>query len=257
MFPWSGLVPVALMGWRYVVPRDASAEQRDVARLGFLWFSLAFALFSAMTTKFHHYIFPAVPGAAVMVGLLLHRLMGEARPLVDHGLFERLRPQIAQGAAVVLAVVGGGAFLGGVRGQLAPHATRTGAPAMGVALIAVAIGVWWFGWRLHASQALEEKAPEEPTEASNYRENKPLVEATESAESTEAASISSGVAALALGASGLLALVVRDFVIARGSPPAPSGSSTSSSTTTTARGPRRRSIFEARSSGSAWRACSA
>ena len=81
MFPWSGLVPVALAGWRVIVPSDATRAQKDVARVGMLWFFSAFVLFSAMVTKFHHYIFPAVPGAAVMVGLLLHRMMGEERPL--------------------------------------------------------------------------------------------------------------------------------------------------------------------------------
>jgi 4-amino-4-deoxy-L-arabinose transferase-like glycosyltransferase len=41
-----------------------------------LWFVSSFVLFSAMITKFHHYIFPAVPGAAVLVGLLLDRMLG-------------------------------------------------------------------------------------------------------------------------------------------------------------------------------------
>jgi 4-amino-4-deoxy-L-arabinose transferase-like glycosyltransferase len=57
---------------------DAASENArgDVAQLLVLWFTAAFVLFSAMITKFHHYIFPAVPPAAILVGLLLDRLLG-------------------------------------------------------------------------------------------------------------------------------------------------------------------------------------
>ncbi len=223
MFPWSGLVPVALFGWRYIVPPEATKEQRDIARMGFLWFMLAFALFSAMTTKFHHYIFPAVPGAAVMVGLLVHRLMGASHEVTTDGLFERLRPQIAQAGALVLAVVGGASFLGGVRGQTALNATRTNAPALGVAMLVAAAAAWWFGWRIHTSQTAQsapvEAPPTDQVEANNYRENKLSAETPEAPEAPETAMISSGVAALTLGGAAILALVVRDFVVARSTPP--------------------------------------
>ncbi len=218
MFPWSGLVPVALFGWRYVVPREASSEQRDVARIGVLWFLLAFALFSAMTTKFHHYIFPAVPGAAVMVGLLLDRMMGSSQSTATQ-LFDRVRPYFAQAGALVLTIVGGAAFLGRMSGHIDNSHPHIANPKLGVALIAGACAVWWYGWRLHASQRTSTRPLESadgPVEAANYRENKVPTEAPETSES---ATVSTGVGALMLGSAAVLALVVRDFVVARGSPP--------------------------------------
>ncbi len=196
MFPWTGLVPVALLAGRVVIPADATQAQRDVARIGILWFLLAFALFSAMTTKFHHYIFPAIPGAAVMVGLLVHRLMGASHEVTTDGLFERLRPQIAQAGALVLAVVGGASFLGGVRGQTALNATRTNAPALGVAMLVAAAAAWWFGWRIHTSQTAQsapvEAPPTDQVEANNYRENKLSAETSGAPSGARTAMISSG-----------------------------------------------------------------
>ena len=44
-----------------------------------MWFLFAFALFSFMGTKFHHYIFPAVPPAAMLVGVVLDDMLGKRR----------------------------------------------------------------------------------------------------------------------------------------------------------------------------------
>src|SRR5262245_46902335 len=82
MFPWIGLIPVALMLW-FARKLPAQAElsdervrtQRNTLHMLGLWFAVSFTLFSAMTTKFHHYIFPAVPPLAAMVGLILDRLL--------------------------------------------------------------------------------------------------------------------------------------------------------------------------------------
>jgi hypothetical protein len=46
-----------------------------------MWFIFAFALFSLMLTKFHHYILPAVPPAAMLTGILLDGMM--KRPAGD------------------------------------------------------------------------------------------------------------------------------------------------------------------------------
>jgi 4-amino-4-deoxy-L-arabinose transferase-like glycosyltransferase len=74
MFPWSGLAPAALVHW--LKRREAGVESYTSAFLG-VWFLLAFGLFSAMPTKFHHYILPAIPAAAMLVGIFLDRLLGE------------------------------------------------------------------------------------------------------------------------------------------------------------------------------------
>ena len=72
-FPWIGLLPLALGGWLLPGSRRAAharAQQRSDAprSLLALWFAAAFTLFSAMITKFHHYIFPAVPPLAMLIG---------------------------------------------------------------------------------------------------------------------------------------------------------------------------------------------
>ncbi|MEM7604523.1 MAG: glycosyltransferase family 39 protein, partial [Myxococcota bacterium] len=94
LFPWVGLVPAAVLAWVWMrSPRSGDApafphglqhlsedlrgrRQAEVLLLFGLWFFSAFTLFSAMITKFHHYIFPAVPPGAILVGLLLERFAG-------------------------------------------------------------------------------------------------------------------------------------------------------------------------------------
>ena len=120
------LVPVALLGWRFVVPREATDAQRDVARVALLWFALAFTLFSAMITKFHHYIFPALPGAAVMVGLLVDRML----PKASSDAPPRLDLWLSRALGVLLLVLG-------VARHGDPLPLQVG--AAGIALMAVAL----------------------------------------------------------------------------------------------------------------------
>ncbi len=47
----------------------ASRPARDAALLLLAWFGVTFALFTFMGTKFHHYIAPAVPPLAILVGV--------------------------------------------------------------------------------------------------------------------------------------------------------------------------------------------
>jgi 4-amino-4-deoxy-L-arabinose transferase-like glycosyltransferase len=76
LFPWTGLVPAGLVWWTRRRD-DASGGQGDVSVFLAMWFVFAFALFTAMLTKFHHYIFPAVPPAAMLTGILVDRMLGE------------------------------------------------------------------------------------------------------------------------------------------------------------------------------------
>ncbi|MEZ4400522.1 MAG: hypothetical protein R3B06_10915 [Kofleriaceae bacterium] len=69
MMIWVALVPMALAG-AALVP----ALTQRAARVRFLiatWAIVATALFSLSQTKFHHYIFPAVPAMAILVALWL------------------------------------------------------------------------------------------------------------------------------------------------------------------------------------------
>jgi 4-amino-4-deoxy-L-arabinose transferase-like glycosyltransferase len=89
LFPWTGLAPFALIAWLRRGGRttiDALAKTReergDLSVLLCMWFLLGFALFSFMGTKFHHYIFPAVPPVAMLIGVVLDDALGTG-PLVS------------------------------------------------------------------------------------------------------------------------------------------------------------------------------
>ncbi|MBK9033349.1 MAG: glycosyltransferase family 39 protein [Myxococcales bacterium] len=92
MMVWAALVPMALAGAAFV-----PAITQRAGRVRFMiatWAITATALFSLSQTKFHHYIFPAVPAMAILVALWL-----------DDVLARRIRPSWvigAFGAAVVL-----------------------------------------------------------------------------------------------------------------------------------------------------------
>ena len=129
-FPWIALVPAALVVWLRGVdaPVDApvDAARRRVATALGLWFLATFTLFSAMTTKFHHYIFPAVPPAAILVALALDRMLGPAEAIGREGEAGPWRRTlaIALGAlsAVPLAFGFGGVF-GDLRGVIPASAS--------------------------------------------------------------------------------------------------------------------------------------
>jgi 4-amino-4-deoxy-L-arabinose transferase-like glycosyltransferase len=72
-FPWTGLVPAGLLYW--LRHREEGKRESDASVFLVMWFIFAFALFSLMLTKFHHYILPAVPPAAMLTGILLDGMM--------------------------------------------------------------------------------------------------------------------------------------------------------------------------------------
>ena len=75
--PWLRL---GLLWW---LRRGTTAEDNDRADSSVLlcmWFVFAFALFSFMGTKFHHYILPAVPPVAMLIGIVLDDMIGRAAP---------------------------------------------------------------------------------------------------------------------------------------------------------------------------------
>jgi 4-amino-4-deoxy-L-arabinose transferase-like glycosyltransferase len=96
LFPWIALAPLAVGFWIAAASqrakKDASSEShesapaitdaleatatRDLLMVVGLWGTAAFVLFSAMTTKFHHYIFPAVPAAGILFGLAFAPMFG-------------------------------------------------------------------------------------------------------------------------------------------------------------------------------------
>jgi len=145
MFPWIALAPLAVGLWiatasqrakaaaalqepvvsyphvaDEIAPENAGLEAtstRDMTMLVGLWGTSAFVLFSAMTTKFHHYIFPAVPAAGILFGLVFAPMFGEHTSA-------RVR-QIGGTVLAILApialVIGVGSMVGDPRGVSPGH----------------------------------------------------------------------------------------------------------------------------------------
>lgn len=175
LFPWVGLVPAAVLGWLWMRDRDSADpirpkvgpyrwrelpsdpesrmawHRRETLTLFGLWFVGCFVLFSAMITKFHHYIFPAVPPAAILAGVFLDRLFGE-----DGEGDPRVRRLATIGAllAPIALVLGVAGLFGDVRGVIpeeVPLAQRQdwvlshGWPAAG-AFAAIFVGAAILAW---------------------------------------------------------------------------------------------------------------
>jgi hypothetical protein len=161
LFPWIGLAPAGLASW--LVPKPHGVDtlvaraRRDTLFLLGLWFAVSFTLFSAMTTKFHHYIFPAVPPTAVLIGLLIDRMLPDDTFVVSRrGL---LRSAAALGSSLLLAV-GCAGLLGDVRGIL-PDALDSAARTRWVfehpwplahCLVLLALGLSLFGYAAWAGR---------------------------------------------------------------------------------------------------------
>src|SRR6185436_3944517 len=89
LLPWITVAPAAL-GWAVMRGRKsrqsqtssgAEAAPADEVRrqgiiwLGAIWFVSAYAVVSMSMTKFHHYVLPAIPGLAIVVGCFLDDLV--------------------------------------------------------------------------------------------------------------------------------------------------------------------------------------
>jgi 4-amino-4-deoxy-L-arabinose transferase-like glycosyltransferase len=164
-FPWTGLVPLGLLwGFRrsdsalarmfgtitggrigerldatMPAPTATAAAVGDASVMLVMWFLFSFALFTFMGTKFHHYIFPAVPPAAMLVGVALDDMLGRItiknpRQLV----FYFAGIALAAGIAVVGAMKLWPGSIGGAK----PNADATGSSLL--AFICLAIGTALF-----------------------------------------------------------------------------------------------------------------
>jgi 4-amino-4-deoxy-L-arabinose transferase-like glycosyltransferase len=105
MFPWTGLVPAALV-W-FLRRREEDDRKSDASVFLVMWFVFAFALFSLMLTKFHHYILPAVPPAAMLTGVLLDDLLDRALDVGKPATRARSIADIALYGAGIVAGTGG------------------------------------------------------------------------------------------------------------------------------------------------------
>ncbi len=67
MFPWVALVPFALILLSRLRLSKWTRENQFTLFV-FLWFFFSYLLFTLAKTKFHHYIFPALPPMALLIG---------------------------------------------------------------------------------------------------------------------------------------------------------------------------------------------
>jgi 4-amino-4-deoxy-L-arabinose transferase-like glycosyltransferase len=164
LFPWTGLVPAGLLWWLRRRQDAAGSGRGDASVFLAMWFVFAFALFTAMLTKFHHYIFPAVPPAAMLTGIVLDRMMGE-RPLVR----DRGAPGYALfvGGGTLLTIYGifrlfPGTLMGFKPEGGDPRAAMAvlGVPVLLVGIAAILAGIRMFGARAEVD---EPSAPDEAT----------------------------------------------------------------------------------------------
>jgi 4-amino-4-deoxy-L-arabinose transferase-like glycosyltransferase len=77
LWPWVAFAPAAL-GWA-VLRREPGAGGRAspkqaVILLGAIWAVSGYALVSLSMTKFHHYVLPAIPGFAIVIGAFIDDL---------------------------------------------------------------------------------------------------------------------------------------------------------------------------------------
>jgi 4-amino-4-deoxy-L-arabinose transferase-like glycosyltransferase len=139
LFPWTGLAPLGLTYW---LRRGDSAGhgKQDASVLLVMWFVFAFALFTFMGTKFHHYIFPAVPPVAMLVGVVLDDMLG-SRPVASGSRIVAYLGVTLAGAGV--SVYGVSRFFpGSIWGPKDPSVTIASlhAPALWTAIALTAVG---------------------------------------------------------------------------------------------------------------------
>ena len=74
--PWVAALPGGLAVLSRVKPRQGGPAASLTLFAG-LWLGVTYAVMTFSTTKFHHYIFPAVPAVAILCAVFLDRLLAE------------------------------------------------------------------------------------------------------------------------------------------------------------------------------------
>jgi 4-amino-4-deoxy-L-arabinose transferase-like glycosyltransferase len=207
LFPWTGLAPVALLWWlqrkgavatRGVGVGEPLDRTADMSVLLVMWTVLAFALFSFMGTKFHHYIFPAVPPIALLIGVVLDDMLGTG-PLVKRGAMPLYLGGLA--ASATLLVMGVARFLPGSIFGTKPDG-RMADPSIGIGVVLLLLGAGVAVLIVRQLRCLDE-AVVVPTD-----------DAAVAADSADASAHTSRmIAAGAVAAALLLVVVGRDLII--------------------------------------------
>ncbi|WP_428266779.1 ArnT family glycosyltransferase [Haliangium sp.] len=95
MWPWVGLLPAAVAG---VLGHGTGRTRAGSVRLLVgIWAIVTVAFFSAVQTKFHHYILPAVPALAILIAFWVDDLLD--------GRIKHVAITTLAGAAIVLLIM--------------------------------------------------------------------------------------------------------------------------------------------------------
>jgi 4-amino-4-deoxy-L-arabinose transferase-like glycosyltransferase len=226
LFPWTALAPLGLLWWMRPGGRSAAPGVEDhrtnASVLLCLWFVLTFAVFSFMGTKFHHYIFPAVPPIAMLIGVVLDDMLGEG----DVAAPGKLAPYLGGLAAGITMLVVGialtqpGSFFGykPLDGKLSPGSIGGGvALALAGAALVVATAVWFRPRKKEAAPAPSPYRGDQPAPASaaTSPEKEPQKDAALPAPTGEPGAMHASrmMGAAAVAGALLLLLVIRDLAI--------------------------------------------
>ncbi|MGB3051232.1 MAG: glycosyltransferase family 39 protein [Polyangiales bacterium] len=79
-FPWIALIPSALMVGLWMRSRSERDARSETLLFIAMWLLSSFVLFSAMVTKFHHYILPTIVPAGILVGIAAAQWWGPKKP---------------------------------------------------------------------------------------------------------------------------------------------------------------------------------
>jgi len=80
-FPWIAIFPAALLVGLWLRARSHRDGRSEALLLLGMWLLSSFVLFSAMVTKFHHYILPTIIPAGILIGIALAQCWGPKRPI--------------------------------------------------------------------------------------------------------------------------------------------------------------------------------
>ncbi len=142
LFPWTGFCAAGLLWW--LRKGDSSRDGKAQASVFLaLWFLAAFGLFSITLTKFHHYILPAVPPAALLAGVVLDRMLPRRRVVAPGSMGPYLLTCAVAVAAMLAGLVGllGGGLDGVVGGTPALPDMSSGASALAGPILTLALGI--------------------------------------------------------------------------------------------------------------------
>lgn len=75
VWPWVALAPAALAALVSRSRTPSPGRRQEIYLFGAVWFVCAYTVVSLSMTKFHHYVLPALPGLAIVIGCFVDRLL--------------------------------------------------------------------------------------------------------------------------------------------------------------------------------------